>query len=282
MASSEAGLSQSPRPADEPLIQALRAKLRNLETTRPDRDNQRISSGCSALDRLLPQGGFCRGSLVECLGDMDVLGTGLLGTGLLGTNLPGAGVGTFGLLLAHQAARDGGAIVVLDRDRRFYPPAADLFGIDLHDLLVIHPTQHRDMLWAIDQALRCPAVAAVWAPLQQLASQDFRRLQLAAQAGHSLGILIRDDHARGQPSWADIQLLVQPRPANTLQRTPGRRLRIEITRCRHGRHDGSLELELDESTGRMRSLESSHEANTLHLASQLAHPTPGDCSSRAQ
>ena len=52
--------------AGRALIDALRAKLRGLETGGTSRARGLIRSGCSDLDHLLPAGGFLRGSLVEC------------------------------------------------------------------------------------------------------------------------------------------------------------------------------------------------------------------------
>ena len=70
-----------------------------------------FSSGFSLLDQALPAGGFVFGELVEWLGK------------------EGAGAGTFALLAAWQAARAGGVVVVLDNEKRFYPPAAAALGI---------------------------------------------------------------------------------------------------------------------------------------------------------
>ena len=101
-------------------------------------------------------------------------------------------------------------LVVIDRPQTFYPPAAAAWGIDLERLIVVHPQNARDELWAAVQALRSPVVAAMWASIDRLDSRAFRRLQLAAEAGRTLGVLVRPAAARGQPSWADVRLEVGP------------------------------------------------------------------------
>ena len=111
-------------------------------------------------------------------------------------------------LPARRVAK-GGVLVVIDRRQTFYPPAAAAWGIDLDRLIVVHPQNARDELWAAVQALRSPAVAAMWATIDRLDSRAFRRLQLAAQAGRTLGVLVRPASARGQPSWADVTLEVE-------------------------------------------------------------------------
>jgi hypothetical protein len=247
------------------LVDSLREQLGKWEVRRSLRDTSAISSGCAALDALLPWGGLPRGALIECL-ERDA------GVG---------GAGTLALILARQAALEGGAIVILDPRRWFYPPAAALLGIDLEAVLVIRAAQSGDQLWALDQCLRCPAVAAVWAPLEHLDPRDFRRLQLAAESGGGLGLLVRCSAARQQPSWSDLQLLIQPQACATEDVHSGRRLRVELTRCRQARRGGTIALEIDEVTGVLHTVSCPHEAYRLHPTAQLADTTSDRRSARA-
>ena len=122
----------------------------------------------------------------------------------------GGGAGTLALLAARQACRDGGALVVLDGRGDFCPPAAVRLGIGPERLVVIHPQNAADHHWAMNQALRCPAVAAVLAWPKTIDDRTFRRWQLAAEEGGCLGLLVRPEAARAEPSWADVRLLVEP------------------------------------------------------------------------
>lgn len=247
------------------VVGSLRAQLQRLEARRPSHDSWPISSGCRGLDQLLPGGGFARGSLIECLGNGPHAG----------------GASTVALILARQAALEGGAIVVLDHQHWFYPPGAAVLGIDLEEVVVVRAHNQRDRIWALDQALRCLAVAAVWAPLEQIEEHDFRRLQLAAEEGGGLGLLVRSHQVRHQPSWSDIQLLIEPRAVGAEQVRTGRRLQIAVTRCRQGQVGGRVEVEIDEVTGAMRQVSSQHETPTLYPATQLAHPASRGRSARA-
>ena len=110
-----------------------------------------------------------------------------------------SGAATLSLLCAREACRQGGALVVIDRQQTFYPPAAAAWGIDLDRLIIVRPQSARDELWAAVQSLRSPAVAAVWAPIDRLDSRAFRRLQLAAQAGRTLGLLLRPRTSAANP-----------------------------------------------------------------------------------
>lgn len=156
-----------------------------------------------------------------------------------------------------------------------------MLGVDLEAVIVVRTSHRHDQLWAVDQALRCPAVAAVWAPLPQLGEHDFRRLQLAAEAGGGLGLFIRSHQVLQQPSWSDIQLRIHPQAAGPRELQAGRRLRIEVARCRHGRSGGVVEVEIDAVTGAMQHVSFEHETSIVCPAAELAHPTSGGRSARA-
>lgn len=231
------------------IVHQLQNRIRCLEGVRQAADEEAISTGCEALDRLMPSGGLKRGSLVEWLG--------------VG---PGSGAATLALLCARQICTSGGALVVLDRQRQVYPPAIAGWGVDLDKVILVYPKNKQDEFWAWDQALRCPAVAAVWGGIEQIDSRQFRRLQLSAETSGGIGLLLRPIEMRKQPTWADVRLLVEPRPSNR-----GRRMRVELLRCRGATGGASVQLEFDEWTGHPREVtESKHETFSRALAAQLA------------
>ena len=233
------------------LVRLLERQVRRLEGVRRQREAPLHTTGCAALDRLLPAGGLPGGTTVEWL-----------------SAKPGSGAGTLALIVASHAMGGGGMLVVMDRQRQFYLPAAAAFGIDLSNTIVVRPQNERDELWALDQSLRCPAVAAVWSPLGKRSSRALRRLQLAVESGGTLGLWLRPTSIRGQPCWSEMQLLVEPRPA----RGPHRRLRVELVRSRGARPGGVVEVEIDELTGAVREASHRHETHPLHLAPPLARP----------
>jgi hypothetical protein len=248
-------------------IEALRQQLARWEGVwrQPEGDPAAaerataLSSGCPAIDRALPEKGFRRGTLVEWLGG------------------EGDGTATLAFRAAASALRAaggdgcGGTVVVLDRSGEFYPPAAVAQGIEPARLMVVHPGNQADHTWALDQALRCPAVAAVIAwpdgaikgnkgnrphlpegaahkwKLSPLLPRTFRRLQLAVEQGGGLGLLIRPESVRSQPSWADVRLLVESLPSGSPYGWP-RRMRVVLLRCRGGRGEQTVEVEINHET----------------------------------
>jgi hypothetical protein len=257
------------------LVKELRRQVGGLEAAAPQ-DEVTFSTGTPPLDQML--GAPLRyGMLIEWL-----------------SGLAYSGAATLSLLCAREACRLGGVLVVIDRLQTFYPPAAAAWGIDLDRLLIVRPRGPRDALWAALQSLRSPAVAAVWAPLEKLDSREFRQLQLAAQAGRTLGLLLRPAHIRGQPSWADVRLLLKGgrrkaegggrrivfQPAFHLPPSALRLIDVHILRQRGARPGASILLEINDATHTIQESESPH-ALPLFMASELADPATHSHPARA-
>lgn len=232
-------------------ILQLRELLNRKESEK--KSCQSISSGCQPLDRLLPQRGFEPGSLIEWIGG-------------------GAGSGTsvLAMLAARSACHCRGMLVLVDRDGSFYPPAAHACQIDLQNTIVVHPTSEKDECWAIEQSLRCSDVAAVVAWPKRLTSNAFRRLQLAAEYGSSLGLFVRPTTARHEASWASMRMFVSPSVGRQ-----GWRLNVELLRCGGLFGTKPIAIEIDDQTGEVR------DAHPRPLAAQLADTTPHPLKARA-
>jgi protein ImuA len=194
---------------------------------------------------------FRRGTLVEYLAD------------------GGSGATALALIAAREACREGGALVVVDRSRTFYPPAAAPFGLN-QDAILLRPQTQKDELWALNQTLRCPGVGAVVCWPSQLEERAFRGLQIAAEHGGTVGLFIRPTNVRGRPAWSDTQLIVE-----TLPGEKSRQLRIEVIRSRSGCEGVCEILELDDETPALTA------SRSLSLAAELAAATGATGASRA-
>ena len=240
------------------VLQNLAEQLRQFEATRWAAADGVISTGSPALDRLLPEGGFRRGSLVEWLSPG-----------------PGSGAATLALLAAQQALAAGGALVVVDRLRLFYPPAAARLGIALAKMIVVRPLNEADHAWALDQALRSRGVAAVWSSIDRADNRTLRRWQLAAETSGVVGFLLRSHQARHEPSWAELRLWVEPIATAPPLSGRNRRLRVEVLRSRARPTGGAVELEIPTLEEIFPNRPAGwrgthHETRAVHLASQLA------------
>jgi len=152
--------------------------------------------------------------------------------------LPAAsGIGELALVLPalSQLARAGRCIAWIAPPYLPYAPALAQHGLSLERILIVQARGVQPALWAAEQALRCPAFGAVLAWPADITDRNVRRLQLAAEAGGSLGILYRPTEAAREHSPAALRLRLQPAP-------DGRRLAVEIQKCRGGRAGVRLQL----------------------------------------
>jgi hypothetical protein len=177
-------------------------------------------SGFAALDASLPGGGWPMGTLCELL-----------------TATPGIGELSLMIPALARLAQAGRYIAWIAPPYLPYAPALVQRGLRLERVLIVRSQQVQEALWAAEQALRCPAFGAVLGWPADITDRNVRRLQLAAEAGRSLGILYRPADVALGHSPAALRLRLTPMPE-------GRGLTVEIRKCRGGRTGARLQLPL--------------------------------------
>jgi hypothetical protein len=166
-------------------------------------------SGFAELDASLPGGGWPVGAIAELMSDA-------IGIGELSLLVP----------VLSRLARAGRYIACIAPPYLPYAPALAQRGVPLERMLLIQTCSLQQSLWAIEQALRCPAIGAVLGWPAYIIDKNVRRLQLAAEAGGSLGILYRPPEAARESSPAALRLRLHAVPEG---------LAVEIQKVRGGR-----------------------------------------------
>jgi hypothetical protein len=176
-----------------------------------------LSSGHESLDALLPGGGWPVGALTELLADC-------------------CGIGELGLLLPalRALARAGRSLVWIAPPYVPYAPALVQQDVPLSQVLWIRTAEPQEALWATEQALRCPTIGAVLGWSAHITDRSLRRLQLAAETGHTLGVLHRPVTAARESSPAALRLQLQPLTDGGLA--------VEVKKSRGGRTGARLHL----------------------------------------
>jgi protein ImuA len=122
-----------------------------------------------------------------------------------------------------------------------YGPGLDEAGIAPEQLITVAATRARDVLWAMEEALRCRAVGVVIGEIRARGIDQVatRRLSLAAAAGDTLGLLLRttpDD----EPSAFATRWIIGAAPSSFLSsserchRIGPPRLAVRLVRNRRG------------------------------------------------
>jgi hypothetical protein len=184
----------------------------------PSAETPGLATGIPALDAALP-GGWPVGALTEIL-------------------IPEEGIGELSLLMP--------ALARLSHARRWlawvapphipYAPALNAAGIDLSHVLLVRPKPGADGLWAVEQTLRAGTCGAVLAWLSGADNAVLRRLQLAAEAGRSWGVLFRPSWLADQSSPAALRLRLEP---------AGRGLAVHVLKRRGGFPSAPIYLDRD-------------------------------------
>lgn len=159
------------------------------------------------LDAALPWGGLPAGSLHELVGHAPSI------TGFLAAFL--------------ARVRPGRPILWITSEQQPYAPGLAAFGLDHRRLTIAWARRPQDRLWAFEDALRTPGFAAVIAEVGNADLTETRRLQLAAESGNGLGLLVRRDAA---PSAA----LTRWRVDTVLGDGRSPRWSVTLERCRGG------------------------------------------------
>ncbi|MFP6836999.1 MAG: translesion DNA synthesis-associated protein ImuA [Pseudomonadales bacterium] len=156
------------------------------------RTPETLSTGFPLLDTHLPGNGWPRAGLGEFL-------------------LSTTGVGELRLLaplLEHLSHNEARWIAWVNPPFVPYAPALSALGIDISKILLIHPKDHKDALWALERTSKSGSCSVVlgWLDERKLKVKDTRRLQLAARQGRTFTCLFRPEQAAAQNSMAELRL----------------------------------------------------------------------------
>ncbi len=183
-----------------------------------------LSTGFDALDAALPGGGWPFPGLIEILAGQPASGGGLR---LL-------------LPVLARLSREPRWLIWVAPPYQPYAPALQAAGLALRQVMVVDlateapgadgsarpaAAAQAEVLWAFEQALRFPGCGAALLWPQEIDALRLRRLQLACEAGGTLGVLFRPAECAAQASPATLRLLLQ-------SQSDGTELDVTLLKCR--------------------------------------------------
>jgi protein ImuA len=183
--------------------------------------------GLDAIDNELPLGGLASGALHEWASSRDILPCSILA--LLASNMLKKAMQALPHSPEQQEAKKFAVWIgrdiwptpyLLEQTMQYYASSQDIHENShgaaktlLPHCLFIDPPNEKLKLWAIELALRSPAVAAVVADCKRMRFSTSRKFALAARKSGALGLLIRDKKALSAPSAAFSRWHIEPLPS---------------------------------------------------------------------
>jgi protein ImuA len=143
---------------------------------------------------------------------------------------------TAGLLASLMA--NGGASLWISASRTLFPPALKNFGMDPDRFIFIDLQKESDVIWAMDEALKCGALTAVVGEVQKISFTESRRLQLAVEKSQVTGFIIRNNLRNLTTTACSSRWKITPLPSESINDLPGIGFptwRVELLRVRNGK-----------------------------------------------
>ena len=162
----------------------------------------------------------------------------------------GAASGGFIAGLLAGLMRRGGACIWISSSRTLFPAALKVFDIEPDQIIFVDLPREKDVLWAMEESLKCEGLAAVIGEMREISFTASRRLQLAVEKSRVTGFILRPQ-PRNQSTVACVsRWKITPLPSELEEGMPGvgfPRWNVELLKIRNGK-PGIWQIEW--STGR--------------------------------
>lgn len=203
------------------IIAKLRQDLLSLQGLRPASDP--LNVGLGPIESAFPNDTFPTGAMHEFLSDTAE-----------------DAAATYGFIAAILAPlmQLGGACVWIRKTNKIFPPALTAFGIRPDQVIFIDQSNDRPTLWAAEEALKCPGLAAVILEIQDISLIASRRLQLAVEQSRVTGFIIRYKPRSLHTIASVAQWRIQAYASVSRNGMPGLgfpRWQVELLRVRNGK-----------------------------------------------
>ena len=205
------------------LITRLRAQILSLQHTRETSGYQQKEMRLGPLHSAFPEGAFPVGAMHEFI-----------------SKDAGQSAATSGFMaaIAGFLMKQDGICLWVGMHRTVFPPALRFFGVAPERVIFIDVKKERDLLWMIEEGLRCQALSAVVGQIQEIGLTASRRLQLAAEQSNVTGLLHRVSPRSMNPVAAVCRWQISPVPTDEHDGLPGvghASWNVELQKIRNGK-----------------------------------------------
>lgn len=164
------------------IIRQLQRDILPLQGFKPPTAGKAVEFDLGPLEAAFPNARFPTGAVHEFI-----------------SRTPQQTAATHGFLsgLLAPLMKNGGACLWIGSAQTLFPPGLPIYGVAPDRLLILDLPGEKDRCWAMEEALKCEALAAVVGEISEIGFTDSRRLQLAVEQSRVTGFLLR--HAPRNP-----------------------------------------------------------------------------------
>ncbi len=144
--------------------------------------------------------------------------------------------------------QNGRAAIWIGSSGTIFPPALRSFGIAPDKIIFLDLKKEKEMLWAMEEALKCNGLAAVIGEVQELSFVASRRLQLAVEQSGVTGFIVHRNPAKSNATACTARWKITSMPSELAANMPGvgfPRWNVELLKVRNGK-PGSWQIEFRE------------------------------------
>ena len=117
--------------------------------------------------------------------------------------------------------QNNGVSIWISSTKKMFPPAFIQYGIRPDKIVFINHNKPGDILWIMEEALRCKGLAAVICDTRELSFKQSRRLQLATEQSQVTGFVLRNKPRMINTTACATRWLISPAFSRKFQNIPG-------------------------------------------------------------
>ena len=132
----------------------------------------------------------------------------------------------------------GGASIWIGSSGKLFPPSLKIFGIEPDKIVFIDVRKEKEILWVMEEVLKCNGIAVVVGELPEINFTASRRLQLAVEQSRLTGFIIRNNPRNLNVNACLSRWRITPLPTLPEFDMPGigfPRWNVELLKIRNGK-----------------------------------------------
>ena len=140
--------------------------------------------------------------------------------------------------LLSSLMNNGGVSAWIGSSQKIFPSALKFFNVEPDKIIFIDTKNPKELLWLIEETLKCEGLAAVIGEVAEVSFTASRRLQLAAEQSRVTGFLIRNNLRNINTNACTARWRISSNPSIITDDMPGIGFpawNIELLKIRNGK-----------------------------------------------